>query len=57
MVMRLEELDLTKKRHVGLVKDNAAIRDEQVRQVLGPAAYDSSVVDNPLCRHGFSCSR
>jgi len=53
MVMRLEELDLTKKGTWDWFKDNGGIRDEQVRQVLGPAAYDSSVVDNPLSSRLF----
>lgn len=46
MVMRLEELGLTKKGTWDWFKDNGGISDEQVRQVLGPAAYDTSLVDS-----------
>ncbi|MBR0778977.1 ImmA/IrrE family metallo-endopeptidase [Bradyrhizobium diazoefficiens] len=45
MVMRLEELGLTKKGTWDWFKDNGGITDEQVRQILGPAAYDASLVD------------
>jgi Zn-dependent peptidase ImmA (M78 family)/DNA-binding XRE family transcriptional regulator len=46
MVMRLEELGLTKKGTWDWFKDNGNITDEQVRQVLGPAAYEASTVDS-----------
>lgn len=46
MVMRLEELGLTKKGTWDWFKDNGSITDEQVRQVLGPAAYEASIVDS-----------
>jgi Zn-dependent peptidase ImmA (M78 family)/DNA-binding XRE family transcriptional regulator len=46
MVMRLEELGLTKKGTWDWFKDNGNITDEQVRQVLGPAAYEASIVDS-----------
>ncbi|BAV48067.1 transcriptional regulator [Mesorhizobium loti] len=46
MVMRLEELGLTKKGTWDWFKDNGNITDEQVRQVLGPAAYEASVVES-----------
>lgn len=46
MVMRLEELDLTKKGTWDWFKDNGGITDEQARQILGPAAYDASLVDS-----------
>lgn len=45
MIMRLEELGLTKKGTWDWFKDNGGITDEQVRQILGPAAYDASLVD------------
>lgn len=45
MVMRLEKLGLTKKGTWDWFKDNGGITDEQVRQVLGPAAYDMSSID------------
>ncbi|MDX3971609.1 MAG: XRE family transcriptional regulator [Bradyrhizobium sp.] len=45
MVMRLEELGLTKKGTWDWFKDNGGITDEQVRQILGPAAYDASLID------------
>ncbi|MBR0910879.1 helix-turn-helix domain-containing protein [Bradyrhizobium japonicum] len=46
MVMRLEELGLTKKGTWDWFKDNGGITDEQVRQILGPAAYDASLIDS-----------
>jgi Zn-dependent peptidase ImmA (M78 family) len=46
MVLRLEELDLTKKGTWDWFKDNGNITDQQVRQVLGAAAYDTSVIDS-----------
>lgn len=45
IVMRLEELGLTKKGTWDWFKDNGGITDEQVRQILGPAAYDVPLVD------------
>lgn len=45
MVMRLEELGLTKKGTWDWFMDNGGITDEQVRQVLGSAAQDSSPAD------------
>jgi Zn-dependent peptidase ImmA (M78 family)/DNA-binding XRE family transcriptional regulator len=46
IVMRLEELGLTKKGTWDWFKDNGGVTDEQVRQVLGPAAYDASMIDS-----------
>ncbi|NDP64639.1 XRE family transcriptional regulator [Polaromonas sp.] len=45
MVLRLEELDLTKNGTWDWFKDNGGITDEQVRQVLGSAAQDSILSD------------
>ncbi|MDO9117585.1 MAG: XRE family transcriptional regulator [Nitrospira sp.] len=45
MVMRLENLGLTKKGTWDWFKDNGGITDEQARQVLGSAAYDTSSID------------
>ncbi|SOE70898.1 transcriptional regulator, XRE family [Burkholderia sp. D7] len=45
MVMRLEELGLTKKGTWDWFKDNGGITDEQARQVLGPTESDSSFTD------------
>jgi Zn-dependent peptidase ImmA (M78 family)/DNA-binding XRE family transcriptional regulator len=53
MVMRLEELSLTKKGTWEWFKDNGGISDEQVRQVLGPVAYESYVADTPLSSRLF----
>jgi Zn-dependent peptidase ImmA (M78 family)/plasmid maintenance system antidote protein VapI len=53
IVMRLEELGLTKKGTWDWFKDNGGISDEQVRQVIGPSAYESSVADNPLSSRLF----
>ena len=44
--MRLEELDLTKKGTWDWFRDNGNITDEQVRQVLGTAAYEISTIDS-----------
>jgi hypothetical protein len=44
--MRLEDLGLTKKGTWDWFKDNGGITDEQVRQILGPAAYDVSLIDS-----------
>ncbi|VWD45613.1 hypothetical protein BLA17378_08351 [Burkholderia aenigmatica] len=46
IVIRLEELGLTKKGTWDWFKDNGGITDEQVRQVLGATEYDTNV-DNP----------
>lgn len=46
MVMRLEELDLTRKGTWDWFKDNGNITDEQARQVLGPASYEASIIDS-----------
>lgn len=46
MVMRLEQLGLTKKGTWDWFNDNGGITDEQARQVLGPAAYDASSIDS-----------
>ena len=45
MVMRLENLGLTRKGTWDWFKDNGGITDEQARQVLGSAAYDTSSID------------
>lgn len=45
MVMRLEELGLTKKGTWDWFMDNGGITDEQARQVLGEAAFDSNPAD------------
>jgi Zn-dependent peptidase ImmA (M78 family) len=46
MVMRLEELGLTKKGTWDWFKDNGGITDEQARQVLGLAADEASIIDS-----------
>ncbi|PQV43966.1 hypothetical protein B0G83_13021 [Paraburkholderia sp. BL21I4N1] len=46
IVIRLEELGLTKKGTWDWFKDNGGITDEQVRQVLGVPEHDTNV-DNP----------
>jgi Zn-dependent peptidase ImmA (M78 family) len=46
MVMRLEELGLTKKGTWDWFKDNGGITDEQVQQVLGPTAFDPAIIDS-----------
>ncbi|MDQ0625838.1 XRE family transcriptional regulator [Paraburkholderia graminis] len=46
IVIRLEELGLTKKGTWDWFKDNGGITDEQVRQVLGAPEHDTNV-DNP----------
>jgi Zn-dependent peptidase ImmA (M78 family)/DNA-binding XRE family transcriptional regulator len=51
MVLRLEELGLTKKGTWDWFTDNGGITDEQVRQVLGPAAY------RPIRAEGAQSSR
>ncbi|MBN9049352.1 MAG: ImmA/IrrE family metallo-endopeptidase [Rhizobiales bacterium] len=45
LVMRLEELGLTKKGTWEWFKDNGGITDEQALQVLGPTAADKSTID------------
>lgn len=45
MVLRLEELDLTKNGTWDWFKDNGGITDEQARQVLGSGAHDSIPTD------------
>jgi Zn-dependent peptidase ImmA (M78 family)/transcriptional regulator with XRE-family HTH domain len=45
LVLRLEELDLTKKGTWDWFSDNGGITDEQVCQVLGSAAADVSPID------------
>ena len=45
MVLRLEELGLTKKGTWDWFVDNGGITDEQVRQVLGQAAYRSTCIE------------
>ncbi len=45
MVLRLEELGLTKKGTWDWFMDNGGITDEQVHQVLGSAAYDLTPID------------
>lgn len=45
MVMRLEELGLTKKGTWDWFMDNGGITDEQARQVLGETAFDSNPAD------------
>lgn len=45
MVLRLEELQLTKKGTWDWFMDNGGITDEQVRQVLGPVAFDIPVTE------------
>ena len=45
MVMRLEELGLTKRGTWDWFKDNGGITDEQVRQVLGAASSDAPHID------------
>ncbi|CAJ4468188.1 XRE family transcriptional regulator [Burkholderia pseudomallei] len=45
MVMRLEELGLTKKGTWDWFKDNGGITDEHARQVLGSAASDAPFID------------
>ncbi|MDO8775939.1 MAG: transcriptional regulator, partial [Burkholderiaceae bacterium] len=45
MVLRLEELGLTKKGTWDWFADNGGITDEQVRQVLGSAAHGPVPVD------------
>lgn len=47
MVLRLEELGLTKKGTWDWFMDNGGITDEQVRQVLGSAASDSPLAEMP----------
>jgi len=42
MVLRLEELDLTKKGTWDWFMDNGGITDDQAQQVLGPIAHDST---------------
>ncbi len=44
-VLRLEELGLTKKGTWDWFMDNGGITDEQVRQVIGPAAYGPTPAD------------
>lgn len=46
MVMRLEELGLTKKGTWDWFKDNGGITDEQVRQVLGATSSDAPLIDD-----------
>lgn len=53
MVMRLEELGLTKKGTWEWFKDNGNITDEQARQVLGNFDLAPSVVDKPLSSRLF----
>ncbi|MGC1862523.1 MAG: XRE family transcriptional regulator [Methylocystis sp.] len=48
MVLRLEELELTKKGTWDWFKDNGGITDEQVRQVIGPAAFEAVGEEKPL---------
>ncbi|MCL2716400.1 MAG: XRE family transcriptional regulator [Alphaproteobacteria bacterium] len=51
MVKRLEELGLTKKGTWNWFRDKGNITEEQARQVLGPSAYDASIVNGPQsCR-------
>lgn len=45
IVMRLEELGLTKKGTWDWFKDNSGITDEQARQVLGSEAYDLPMIE------------
>lgn len=45
MVMRLEELSLTKKGTWDWFMDNGGITDEQARQVLGDSVFDSAPAD------------
>ncbi|WP_418648276.1 XRE family transcriptional regulator [Thauera butanivorans] len=45
MVLRLEELGLTKKGTWDWFMDNGGITDEQVHQVLGSAAHDPTPID------------
>ena len=47
IVMRLEELGLTKKGTWDWFKDNGGISDEQVRQVIGPSFRECSATENP----------
>lgn len=53
IVMRLEELGLTKKGTWDWFRDNGGISDEQARQVLGSAAHDTSAIDSPLSSRLF----
>ena len=53
IVMRLEELGLTKKGTWDWFKDNGGISDEQVRQVIGPSFCESSATENPLSSRLF----
>jgi Zn-dependent peptidase ImmA (M78 family)/DNA-binding XRE family transcriptional regulator len=48
MVLRLEELELTKKGTWDWFKDNGGITDEQVKQVIGAAAFEATADESPL---------
>jgi len=47
-VLRLEELELTKKGTWDWFKDNGGITDEQFRQIIGPAAFEADGEEKPL---------
>lgn len=53
MTLRLEELGLTKKGTWAWFEDNGGITDDQARQVLGQAAYDSSMPYEPMSSRLF----
>ena len=47
MVLRLEELELTRKGKWDWFKDNGGITDEQVKQVIGTATFESVSDERP----------